>query len=208
VREGAPSLEGLGASLHSLYWLSANLAAEQPLLLVVDDVHWCDPPSVRFLVYLVQRIEELPIAVALAAAEGQLPEFDPLLDELRTHKATTVLRPQPLSPDGVLRRLRESLLPRAEPGFAEACHEVTGGNPLLLGELATELALREVEPKGDNAGAVRKLVPETLAAAVLLRLRRLGEGASDLARADARSWCICGSAASIDVSAMRAAQTH
>jgi DNA-binding CsgD family transcriptional regulator len=183
VLEGAPSPEGLGASLHGLYWLSANLAAEQPVLLVVDDLHWCDPPSVRFLVYLVQRIEELPIAVALAAAEGQLPELEPLLHELRTHPATRVLRPTPLSAEAAARLLSESLLPHAEPAFAEACHEVTGGNPLLLGELATELALQEVEPSDQNVGAVRKLVPETLAAAVLLRLRRVGEGAPDLARA-------------------------
>jgi DNA-binding CsgD family transcriptional regulator len=183
VLEGNPSPDGLGASLHGLYWLSTNLAEERPLLLLVDDIHWCDPPTMRFLVYLAQRIQELPIAVVLAAAEGRPPESDPLLDELAAHPATTVLRPQPLSADAVARGLRDSVLPGAGPQFALACHEATGGNPLLLGELAVELAMREVEPQDRNADAVHELAPESLSAAVLVRLRRLGEGAPELARA-------------------------
>jgi len=183
VLEGTPSPEGLAASLHGLYWLSANLAEERPLLLLVDDVHWCDQPTLRFLVYLAQRVEELPIAVILAAAEGQPPEPEPLLDELRAHRATIVLRPQALSADAVTRCLRESVLPDAEPQFGLACYQATGGNPLLLGELAVELAMREVEPEDANAEAVHELAPESLVAAVLVRLRRLGEGAPELARA-------------------------
>ncbi|MGH2803953.1 MAG: AAA family ATPase, partial [Thermoleophilaceae bacterium] len=181
--DGAPSPEGLGASLHGLYWLSANLAEERPLLLLVDDVHWCDQPTLRFLVYLAQRIEELPIAAVLAAAEGQPPEPDPLLDELRAHFATTVIRPEALSADAVAHRLHESVLPGVEPDFAHACHEATGGNPLLLAELAVELAMRDVRPGNGNARLVHELAPESLSAAVLVRLRRLGEGAPELARA-------------------------
>jgi DNA-binding CsgD family transcriptional regulator len=183
VLEGTPVPEGLAASLHGLYWLCANLAEERPLVLSVDDVHWCDPPTMRFLVYLAQRIEQLPISAILAVAAGHPPERDPLLDELRAHSATTVLRPQPLSAEAVARGLRETVLPDAEPLFARACHEATGGNPLLLAELAMELAMREVEPEDGNADAVHELAPESLSAAVLVRLRRLGEGAPELARA-------------------------
>jgi DNA-binding CsgD family transcriptional regulator len=183
VLDGTPPPEGLGASLHGLYWLSANLAEDRPLLLRIDDAHWCDPPTLRFLVYLAQRIEELPITVVLAVAAGHPPEPDALLDELRAHPATIVLQPQPLSVDAVLRGMRDSVLPDMEPGFAIACHQATGGNPLLVGELAVELAMRDVEPSDQNAGVVRELAPESLSAAVLVRLRRLGEGAPELARA-------------------------
>jgi DNA-binding CsgD family transcriptional regulator len=183
VLEGTPSPEGLAASLHGLYWLSANLADERPLMLRIDDLHWCDPPTLRFLVYLAERIEELPIIAVLAVAAGHPPEPDPLLHELRAHPATTVLRPQPLSLESVTQGLRESVLPGVEPLFALACHRAAGGNPLLLGELAVELAMREVDPGDDNADAVHELAPESLAAGVLLRLRRLGEGAPELARA-------------------------
>src|SRR3954447_19320020 len=37
------------AILHGLYWLAVRLAEQQPLLLVVDDAHWADEPSLRFL---------------------------------------------------------------------------------------------------------------------------------------------------------------
>lgn len=32
------------ATLHGFYWLTANVAARRPLLLAVDDLHWCDCP--------------------------------------------------------------------------------------------------------------------------------------------------------------------
>jgi DNA-binding CsgD family transcriptional regulator len=183
VLEGTPVPEGLSASLHGLYWLCANLAEERPLVLSVDDVHWCDPPTVRFLVYLAQRIEELPITAVLTLAAGHPPVSDPLLDELCAHPATTTVRLEPLSEEAVARGLRESVLPDAEPLFARACHEATGGNPLLLAELAVELAMRQVVPEDGNADIVQELAPESLSAAVLVRLRRLGEGAPELARA-------------------------
>ena len=47
------------AILHGLYWLCANLAAARPLCLVVDDAHWADAPSLRYLAFLLTRLEEL-----------------------------------------------------------------------------------------------------------------------------------------------------
>ena len=55
------------AVLHGLYWLSANLGRRSPLLLCVDDAHWADQASLRFLNYLGRRLAELPIAVVAAA---------------------------------------------------------------------------------------------------------------------------------------------
>jgi predicted ATPase len=181
--DGVPSPAGVAASLHGLYWLTANLSERRPVVLLVDDVHWCDRPSLRFLLYLAQRVEDLPVAAVFAASAGHLPDHDPLLDELRAHPATTLVRPRPLSADAVEQRLEEFLLRDADSGFAEACHEVTGGNPLLLDELVVELGMREVEPSNSNAAAVRRLAPESIAAAVLVRLGRLGRGAPDFARA-------------------------
>ena len=58
------------AILHGLYWLCANLGRRSPLLLCVDDVHWADQASLRFLNYLGRRLQELPIAVVAAARPG------------------------------------------------------------------------------------------------------------------------------------------
>ena len=54
------------AILHGLYWLCANLAATGPLCLVVDDAHWADAPSLRFLAFLLTRLEELDVALIVA----------------------------------------------------------------------------------------------------------------------------------------------
>src|SRR4051812_20822360 len=61
--EVAPGSEADGsfAVLHGLYWLTVNLSAERPLVLAIDDLHWCDRPSLRFLAYLVRRLEGLPV---------------------------------------------------------------------------------------------------------------------------------------------------
>src|SRR5262249_23030690 len=40
------------ASLDGLYWLTVRLTERAPLLLAIDDLHWCDPASLRFLAYL------------------------------------------------------------------------------------------------------------------------------------------------------------
>ena len=45
----ATSGDSFFAALHGLYWLTANLSEKGPLLLAVDDLHWSDPPSLRFL---------------------------------------------------------------------------------------------------------------------------------------------------------------
>jgi len=56
------------AVLHGLYWLAANLSAVRPLLLAVDDAHWADEPSLRWLAYLVPRLEGPRVALLVTSA--------------------------------------------------------------------------------------------------------------------------------------------
>ena len=58
-------------ALHGLYWLVVILTDRDPLALLVDDRHWADPQSLRFLAYLAQRIEGLPVAMALAGPSAR-----------------------------------------------------------------------------------------------------------------------------------------
>ena len=51
--------------LHGLYWLTSNLADRAPLLLAVDDAHWADEPSLRFLAYLARRVESMAVALVI-----------------------------------------------------------------------------------------------------------------------------------------------
>ena len=54
------------AVLHGLYWLTANLADRRPLLIAVDDAHWADEPSLRWLAHLAPRLEGLAVALLVA----------------------------------------------------------------------------------------------------------------------------------------------
>jgi hypothetical protein len=69
-----PTHDALGgdasfAVLHGLYWLIVDLVGEKPLLLTIDDLHWCDRPSLRMLAYVVRRLEGLPLLI-VAACHG------------------------------------------------------------------------------------------------------------------------------------------
>ena len=55
------------AVLHGLYWLCANLAASRPVCLIVDDAHWADAASLRFLTFLLPRLDGLGVALIVAA---------------------------------------------------------------------------------------------------------------------------------------------
>ena len=118
------------STLYGLYWLCANLAAEQPLLVVVDDAHWADAPSLRFLDALARRVEDLPVLLAIGARPAEPGAEQALLDGLATAPATHLLRPQALSPAGVGELVRARI--DADPEFVAACFETTSGNPRLL----------------------------------------------------------------------------
>ena len=180
---GAAAAGGDGerhTTLYGLYWLCANLAAEQPLLVVVDDAHWADAPSLRFLDALARRIEDLPVLLAVAARPAEPGAEQALLDGLATAPATRLLRPSPLSVEGVAALVRTQI--DASPAFVEACFETTAGNPLLLTELLRATAFSGV---AEEASAVRTTVPGTVARTVTARIRRLSPGALAVARATA-----------------------
>src|SRR5262249_5951374 len=64
-----PVAPGTGsfAIVHGLYWLAANIAFQQPTLLAIDDLHWADTSSLRWLLYLTRRLEGVPLLVAAAS---------------------------------------------------------------------------------------------------------------------------------------------
>ncbi len=58
-------------TLHGLYWLTANVADRGRLLLAVDDLHWCDLLSLRWLAYLLPRIDGLDVWVVVGLRPGE-----------------------------------------------------------------------------------------------------------------------------------------
>jgi tetratricopeptide (TPR) repeat protein len=171
------------AVLHGLYWLCANLAAERPLALVVDDAHWADSASLRFLAFLLPRLEELRVAVLLAARPAEAGAGGELLAALTMDPATEVVTLGPLSTGGVARLIAVGLGAEPEPGFAAACRDATGGTPFLVHTLVAALREQRVAPVMASAARVQDVATATLGRWALLQLERLGPDASRLARA-------------------------
>jgi DNA-binding CsgD family transcriptional regulator/tetratricopeptide (TPR) repeat protein len=179
---GAPSGDSGYASQHGLYWLASNVSADAPLVLVVDDLQWCDGPSARALGFISRRLEGQPLALVLATRP-----LDPTLN----HEAATLVgdpdtelvRPSPLTRPATAELVAARLSADPDDRFVRACLEVTGGNPFLLGELLTEAAARGINPAASAAAHVGAIVPRGVANAVLLRLARLAPETGALARA-------------------------
>jgi DNA-binding CsgD family transcriptional regulator len=186
---GVGSLEGMDggdssyATLHGLFWLAANVASARPLLLALDDLHWADTSSLRWLDYLVRRLDGLPVLVAVGLRPAEPGADARLLSGLLTDPDAVVCRPGALSPPAAALLVRELLGPDAEDAFCAACHETTGGNPLLLRQLVSALASEGVPPRADQVSRVREIGPQAVARAVELRLTRLPGDAGALARA-------------------------
>ena len=89
---GAVGDESSYTRLHGLYWLCANLAADGPLLVCVDDAQWADEPSLSFLGFLARRLEDLPVALVLGTRPAPSRTSD-VLRGLTTDPGTRLLRP-------------------------------------------------------------------------------------------------------------------
>jgi len=161
------------ATVHGLYWLAANLAADQPLIIVVDDAHWSDAASLRWLSHLAARIEGLPLTLMLAARTG--PDQSALLDEIRALPSCECLSLAPLGTAATAAMVSARLGGQADEALCRSCHAATGGNPFLLESLTAELRAAP--------GPVETIGPHSIAASVLRRVGQLGDGAVSLTSA-------------------------
>ena len=188
---GAPAADSGGeavrdasfAALHGLFWLTVNLTGDGPLMLVVDDLHWCDRPSLRFLAYLAPRLDGLPLVLVTGLRTGEASTDPTLLDDVVNGPAAVAVQPGPLSAEAVAGLIGRRLGGEVDPGFAAACLDATKGNPLLLGQLISSLAAEGVRPEADQAETVRAIGPRAVSRTVLLRLSRLSPAALAVARA-------------------------
>jgi len=160
------------AILHGLYWLCANLAADCPLCVVVDDAHWADAASLRYLAFLLTRLEELDVALVVATRPPQTGNDAELLRAVTTDSSADVIRLAPLTRGAVVQLLEAGLGRAPDPDAVDTCLRVTRGTPFLVRELVTALSADGV------GGGV-----ETVGRSVRLRLLRLPEPAGRLARA-------------------------
>jgi DNA-binding CsgD family transcriptional regulator len=169
--------------MHGLYWLVSNLAEHGPLMVVVDDAHWADRPSLRFLAYLARRLTGLAALLVVAMRPHEPGGQGELLSALSAEPAAEVLGLAALSEAAVGRLVAERLAADPAGEFVAACHAATGGNPFLVGELIRALSGDRVAATPDNAPRVSQIGPKSVSRTVIARVSRVGRQAMALTEA-------------------------
>ena len=166
----------------------ADLAASNPVMLVLDDFHHCDEPSVRVLAHQTHRGAELPLLVVVAQRPADRPLW-PLVALPPGDVATidlTVFGEADVA-DMVAARWPEP----PEPGFAAELALLAGGNPALLGEVCATLQRDGFAPDELGLECARRLAPaararlvERVLAGRPAHVRRVAEAAAVFGKPD------------------------
>ncbi len=158
------------------------LAATDPLLVVVDDVHWADEQTLRVLTRLAARSRDARVVIvaafrgedARARSDGwrELRELDRVAQPTRVTLGA-------LDAFSTAELLRLTLAGRRDVTLdASRLHEDTGGNPLLVIETLRELVEHAEVPGLDS----RQLpISERIRQLLLARLSRLPPEARQVA---------------------------
>ncbi|MGH7631597.1 MAG: ATP-binding protein [Gemmatimonadales bacterium] len=121
------------------------LAAEQPVVVAFDDLHWADAESCSLVHSVVRRLEQAPVLWCATLTLGELNRDAPaarLSRALRARPRATTIMLAPLGEEDVWQMVREMghiRLPTGGARFAARVHEVTGGNPFYVIELIRTL---------------------------------------------------------------------
>lgn len=149
--------------------IAARAHSAPPVLLVLDDVHWCDGASAELLHYVVRMNRHRPVLVALAARDGELHDNEPMsrvLGALRRDGGVDEVSIVPLTAAETA-TLVQPLSPHSTP---DQVYAASAGNPLFALELA------RAQPQSQDA------VPSTLRQLVRDRIDRLPADAAEALR--------------------------
>ncbi len=171
--------------LHGLYWLAANLALRTPAVMLVDDLHWADAPSMRWISYLVRRLDGLPLLVVAATRPPDESHDQTALEEVLADPTTRVVRPTPLGGEAVATLIRETLQAEPEDAFVSAIETASGGNPLFVRALLDACQREQLSPSAQNVEGVTNIGAEAVSRGVSIRLARMSADARALVRAAA-----------------------
>ncbi len=176
----------------------AAMAADTPVIVLIDDLHWCDRETCALIHFLVRRWATAPVFFLATATLGELERDAPaarLIRALRIQSHASVLSLGPLSEEQVLGMIHE-LGQLKEDGagrrFAHRVYEVTRGNPFYIVELLKTLFAQGLVAQDTDSGAwttgpevgpdeSRPIpMPRTVQEAIAQRIARLPEPSRDL----------------------------
>jgi DNA-binding CsgD family transcriptional regulator len=166
---------------HGLFWLAAHLCDGGALVIAVDDLHWSDVASLRWVLYLAARIDNLPMALVVTVRTPEATPHD-LVPALGLEPAAIGVHLAPLTLDATAALIEQTYGTPVDAAFGRACHAATGGNPFLVRELLRALRDEGVMPSADQAAAVGAHAPASVTRSILVRLARLPAQARALAR--------------------------
>ena len=157
--------------------LLGAIAEEHPLILVLDDLHWADVPTLLLLRHVVRATEGSSLLILGTYRQTEVDEAHPLgqaIAELRRARALVTVTLGGLGEGEVAELVASQLTDPAPATVARSIVERTQGNPFFVEEI-----LRDVGPDGDVSDALNR-IPDSVKDLLLRRLRRLDEGCKRL----------------------------
>ncbi len=187
VDQPLPTLSDPEAERYRLFeaitLLVTGVAAAGPAVLVLDDLHWADRPTILLLRHVVRSAADAPLLVVACYRDFDLPaghEVADLLADLRRESFTERIALQGLSEADSATMLAAIAGHDVAPALTRELHREAGGNPFFLAELLRNLL--ETNPELVSAAAdghevdLRQLeLPQSVRDVVARRVRRLPE---------------------------------
>lgn len=165
-----------------------TIAQVQPLLLVIEDVHWSDDATLELVLHLARRIGSLPVTMILTFRSDEVgPRLTRLLADLDRARCATEITLRPLNASDVSAMLGAIFGSRAvlDAGFVHSLHSFTEGNPFFVEELLKALLVSGDISCTEDVWRARPLeqvhVPRTATEAVGRRLAGLSAAARRVA---------------------------
>jgi DNA-binding CsgD family transcriptional regulator len=168
---------------HGLFTMMAGAAEARATMLAIDDLHWCDVASLEFVLYVLHRLDELPVALVMTRRPAVGGESADALDRVAGHPQVRLESLSGLGHEAVDELARGALGERADPAVVEASIEVTNGNPFYVHELLVALADEQSLRGAALTRRARALAPDAVIRSLRVRVGRLGATAAALARA-------------------------
>jgi DNA-binding SARP family transcriptional activator len=178
--DGPTPVADLGAARFQLNQAVAGLlrrlAGDRPLLVVVDDLHWADVPSLSLLAFLAAELKDARLVVVGTYRDVEVVAGRPLAETLGALAREPVVERIPLGGldrAGVARLVGRTIGGRPAEPLVEAVHDRCGGNPFFITELLRLLQSERRLAAPDAAVAARREVPVGVRDVLRARLARL-----------------------------------
>jgi hypothetical protein len=158
-------------------------AVREPLVLVLDDLHAADTPSLIMLQFLARELAETRILIVAAYRDVELARGSPLMQTLVALRREPVTRALPLSGlarDDVAQFIRLTAGTDAPASLVNAINAQTEGNPLFLGEVVRLLKQEGRFTATGEAMSPRLGIPQGVREAISLRLGHLSEPCNEI----------------------------